>query len=81
MATPRLPVAAIDCQPSARAVRQPAQRRWLAGRNAPVWFHGEMPSLLDRPSDNALHLLRIIANGYAEASGNWPFWKWVALDR
>jgi hypothetical protein len=39
-----------------------------------------MPSLLDRPSDNALHLLRIIANGYAEASGNWPFWQWVTLQ-
>jgi len=29
----------------------------------------------DSPSDNALHLVRTIANGYAEASGNWPLPK------
>ena len=35
-----------------------------------------MPTLLDRPSDEALHLLRAIAQGY-EAVGAWPCWQWV----
>jgi hypothetical protein len=36
-----------------------------------------MPSLLDRPSDDALHLLRAIALGYDQAAGVWPCWQWV----
>lgn len=36
-----------------------------------------MPTLLDRPSDEALHLLRAIALGYGEAGGVWPCWQWV----
>src|SRR6266566_1316711 len=36
-----------------------------------------MPSLLDEPSDHALRLLGVVAIGYVEASGCWPFWQWV----
>lgn len=36
-----------------------------------------MPALIDRPSDEALHLLRVIALGYDEAGGVWPCWQWV----
>jgi hypothetical protein len=35
-----------------------------------------MPTLLDRPADDALHLLRVIARGY-QTAGNWPCWQWV----
>jgi hypothetical protein len=41
------------------------------------WFHRGMPNLLDRPSDDALRFLRVVANGYTEASGAWPCWQWV----
>lgn len=36
-----------------------------------------MPSLLERPSDEAQQLLRAIALGYDEAGGVWPCWQWV----
>jgi hypothetical protein len=38
---------------------------------------GAMPTLLDRPSDDALHLLRVVALGYDQAAGVWPCWQWV----
>jgi hypothetical protein len=39
-----------------------------------------MPSLLDRPSDKALHLLGTVARGYAKAPQSWPLWQWVTLE-
>jgi hypothetical protein len=36
-----------------------------------------MPTLLDRPSDDALYLLRAVALGYDQAAGVWPCWQWV----
>lgn len=35
-----------------------------------------MPTLLDRPSNDALEMLRVIARGYGTA-GVWPCWQWV----
>jgi hypothetical protein len=35
-----------------------------------------MPTLLDRPSDEALEMLQVIARGY-EIAGVWPCWQWV----
>ncbi len=35
-----------------------------------------MPTLLDRPSNDALELLQVVARGYQEA-GTWPCWQWV----
>lgn len=42
----------------------------------PVCFDGAMPTLLDRPSKDALEMLQIIAEGY-ETAGVWPCWQWV----
>lgn len=36
-----------------------------------------MPTLLDSPSDDVLHLLRVVALGYDQAAGVWPCWQWV----
>jgi hypothetical protein len=36
-----------------------------------------VPTLLDRPSEQGLVLIRTIANGYGLASGVWPNWQWV----
>jgi len=36
-----------------------------------------MPSLLDSPSEDALHLFRVVALGYDQAAGVWPCWQWV----
>jgi hypothetical protein len=35
-----------------------------------------MPTLLDRPSDDAVEMLQVIARGY-ETAGVWPCWQWV----
>src|SRR5260370_40797025 len=35
-----------------------------------------MPTLLNRPSDDALEMLQVIARGY-ETAGCWPCWQWV----
>jgi hypothetical protein len=36
-----------------------------------------MPTLLESPSEDALHLLRAVALGYDQAAGVWPCWQWV----
>jgi hypothetical protein len=38
-----------------------------------------MPTLLDRPTDHALHLLRTVAQGY-QTAGVWPCWQWVKQE-
>lgn len=38
-----------------------------------------MSTLLDRPSDDALLLLHVIATGY-ETAGTWPCWQWVKQE-
>jgi hypothetical protein len=35
-----------------------------------------MPTLIDRPSNDTLEMLQVIARGY-EAAGVWPCWQWV----
>jgi hypothetical protein len=35
-----------------------------------------MPTLLDRPRDDALQMTEVIARGY-EITGAWPCWQWV----
>jgi hypothetical protein len=35
-----------------------------------------MPTLLDRPRDDALQMMEVIARGY-ETAGSWPCWQWV----
>src|SRR5579862_8075973 len=35
-----------------------------------------MPTLLDRPTEDALYLLGAIARGY-QTAGVWPCWQWV----
>lgn len=37
-----------------------------------------MPSLLDPLPDNTLSFLRVVADGFAAASGSWPCWQWVS---
>jgi hypothetical protein len=41
-----------------------------------VWLDAAMPTLLDRPSNDALEMLQAIARGYDEV-GVWPCWQWV----
>jgi hypothetical protein len=36
-----------------------------------------MPTLLERPSEEALRLLQRVATGYLDAGGQWPVWQWV----
>jgi hypothetical protein len=38
-----------------------------------------MPTLLDRPTNDAFQLLHTIAQGY-EAAGVWPCWQWVKRE-
>jgi hypothetical protein len=68
---PAVQVTARSSLPSVR--RRPCLRADRVG----VCFHRSVPSLLDRPSDEALQLLRAIALGYDEAGGVWPCWQWV----
>ena len=35
-----------------------------------------MPTLLDRPSNDAQEMLQVIAQGY-ETAGDWPCWQWI----
>jgi hypothetical protein len=35
-----------------------------------------MPTLLDRPREDALQMMEVIARGY-ETAGTWPCWQWV----
>ena len=39
-----------------------------------------MPTLLDSPSEDALHLFRVVALGYDQAAGVWPCWQWVKQE-
>jgi len=54
-----------------------ADAAFLGDARADACFDRSMPSLLDRPSDEALQLLRVVALGYDEACGTWPCWQWV----
>jgi hypothetical protein len=38
-----------------------------------------MPTLLERPTDDALRLLHVVARGY-EIAGAWPCWQWVKQE-
>ena len=38
-----------------------------------------MPSLLERPSDEALTLIRTVANAGGTTGGVWPIWQYILL--
>jgi hypothetical protein len=44
------------------------------------WFDGGVASLLDPLPGDVLRFLRITADGYAAAGGQWPCWQWVRQE-